>query len=257
MKMNQVKTLLTAVAVFDMAYVGLVSAEDMIYRIKKWRKKKKKSNASVLDEDEEFDLDWDEDEDFDLDWLEDEDFDLDGLDEEDDEDEADNEDDEDESEGELTVLTKDIIKKAAHTIPVRRIVEIIYEQPEIRPLLRCLKYEEKAATSSLLSAYIGYLADEAPEAEQTFPVLMDLLNLTDTEPGTNHPGLAEQVLEESAEGTDSVPSYLVDYRVYRATLRQFDFVDKRRVVEACRLIIGIVMVRLGIAFDSYDKAGVA
>ncbi|MCD8067745.1 MAG: hypothetical protein LUE87_02410 [Lachnospiraceae bacterium] len=46
MKMNQMKTLLTAVAVFDMAYVGFVSAEDMIYRIKKWRKKKKKSNRT-------------------------------------------------------------------------------------------------------------------------------------------------------------------------------------------------------------------
>ncbi|MCD7752120.1 MAG: hypothetical protein LUI10_10350 [Lachnospiraceae bacterium] len=253
MKMNQVKTLLTAVAMFDMAYVGFVSAEDMIYRIKKWRKKKKKSNVSLLDEAEDFDLDWDGDEDFDLDWLDDEDFDLDVPDEED---EAGNEDDEDEAE-DLTVLTKDIMKRASHTIPVRRIVEMIYDQPEVRPLLRCLKYEEKAAASSLLSAYIGYLADEAPEAEQTFPVLMELLNLTDTDPGINHQGLAEQVLEESAVGTDGVPSYLVDYRVYRATLRQFDFVDKCRVVEACRLIIGIVMVRLGIAFVSYDKAGVA
>ncbi len=253
MKMNQMKSLLTAVAVFDMAYVGFVSVEDMIYRIRKWRKKKKKSSASVLDEDEDFDLDWDGDEDFDLDWLDDEDFDLDVSDEED---EAGNEDDEDEAD-DLTVLTKDIMKRASHTIPVRRIVEMIYDQPEVRPLLRCLKYEEKAAASSLLSAYIGYLTDEAPEAEQTFPVLMELLNLTDAEPGINHQGLAEQVLEESAEGTDSVPSYLVDYRVYRATLRQFDFVDKCRVVEVCRLIIGIVMVRLGIAFDSYDKAGVA
>ncbi|MCD8130397.1 MAG: hypothetical protein LUE16_03825 [Lachnospiraceae bacterium] len=257
MKMNQVKTLLTAVAIFDMAYVGLVSAEDILYRIKKWRKKKKKSNASVLDEEEDFDLDWDEEEDFDLDWLDDEVFDLDGLDEEDDEDEEGNADDEDEADGEPTVLTKDIIKRVAHTIPVRRIVEVIYEQPEIRPFLRCLKYEERAAAESLLSAYIGYLADEAPEADQTFPELRELLNMTNTNPGSDHMGMAEQILEESAEGTGSVPSYLVDYRVYRATLRQFDFVDKRRVVEACRLIIGIVMVRLGIAFDPYDKAGVA
>ncbi|MCD8131556.1 MAG: hypothetical protein LUE16_09840 [Lachnospiraceae bacterium] len=75
MKMNQVKALLTAVAVFDMAYVGFTSAEDTICRIRKWRKKKKKSKASMLDEDEDFDLDWTDDEDFDLDWLDDEDFD--------------------------------------------------------------------------------------------------------------------------------------------------------------------------------------
>ncbi|MCD8149087.1 MAG: hypothetical protein LUE92_05860 [Clostridiales bacterium] len=65
MKMNQVKTLLTVVAVFDMVYVGVVVAEDIICHIKKLRKKKQKTTLTEIEEDDEDDLDYE--------WLDEED----------------------------------------------------------------------------------------------------------------------------------------------------------------------------------------
>ncbi|MCD8225406.1 MAG: hypothetical protein LUC99_11290 [Clostridiales bacterium] len=65
MKMNQVKTLLTVVAIFDMVYVGVVVAEDIGCHIKKLRKKKQKMTLTEIEEDDEDGLDYE--------WLDEED----------------------------------------------------------------------------------------------------------------------------------------------------------------------------------------
>lgn len=228
MKMNHLKSLVTAIAIFDMAYVSFAGAEDMLYRIRKIRKKKEneKTDETAFAEDDEDDLDceW-------LDDLEEEYF-----------------DDED-------VLTEDTIRKAAHCPADQIVTDTIFNLPEIRPLLRCLKYEEKEAAADLLSAYIGHLAECAPDDEQTFPVLMELLKATDTDPEADGLDAAGQLLEDSAKEQHGKPQYLIDYRNYQIILRQCRCVDKRRVVEVCRIMIQIVMVRLGLSYVSENAEG--
>ncbi len=71
MRMNQMKTLLTVVAVFDMVYVGVVVAEDIICHIKKLRKKEQKMTLTEIEEDDEDGLDYE--------WLDEEDDDAEGM----------------------------------------------------------------------------------------------------------------------------------------------------------------------------------
>ncbi|MCD8153416.1 MAG: hypothetical protein LUF78_01745 [Clostridiales bacterium] len=229
MKMNHLKSLITAIAIFDMAYVSFAGAEDMICRIRKSRKKKEKEQP------DETDFTEDDEDDLDCKWLNEE------LEEE-------YYDDEEE-------LTEDTIRRAAHYSAFLIVTDTIFNLPEIRPLLRCLNYEEKEAASNLLSAYIGYLAKCAPDEEQTFPVLMELLNATNADPESHDLDAAGQLLEDSAEEDPVSLLYLMDYRNYQATLKRFDFVDKRRAVEACQVIIRIVMVKLGIHYIPEEAEG--
>lgn len=224
--MNHLKSLVSAIAVFDVAYVGFASVEDIAHRMRRRERKKRKGclneegrhndccGSSEVEEEEPF------------------------------------------SEDELT---EDTIRRAADR-PAKEIVEdTIFGLPEVRPLLRCLKYEEMEAVEMLLSAYIGYLAENAPDEEQTFPVLMALLEATDVDVPLYEGDIPGRMLEESARENAEVrperPQYLIDYRNYQVTIRLAGFVDKHKVLEVSRLIVRIVMVRLGIDYATGKAEG--
>lgn len=94
---------------------------------------------------------------------------------------------------------------------------------------------------------------------------MELLKATNTDPDPDGLDVVGELLEDSAkealdetmkEGSKKlpiVPLYLVNYRDYLVTLDLFWYADKHRIVEACRIIIQMVMLKLGIVYDLDEK----
>ena len=99
--------------------------------------------------------------------------------------------------------------------------------------------QEQAAARLLLSALIGFLAAEAPMDEQSFPMVMELLNCMEGEKEDGCQDAVESLLEDAVRNTHRHEEYYSNYQRY-----QLMQVDKTRVILACRIIINDLLGKL-------------
>ena len=90
----------------------------------------------------------------------------------------------------------------------------------------------RSAARLLLSALIGFLAAEAPMDEQSFPMVMELLNCMEGEKEDGCQDAVESLLEDAVRNTHRHEEYYSNYQRY-----QLMQVDKTRVILACRITV--------------------
>ena len=105
--------------------------------------------------------------------------------------------------------------------------------PNAEKTMAVLTDQEQAAARLLLSALIGFLAAEAPMDEQSFPMVMELLNCMEGEKEDGCQDAVESLLEDAVRNTHRHEEY---YQLMQ--------VDKTRVILACRIIINDLLGKL-------------
>ena len=111
--------------------------------------------------------------------------------------------------------------------------------PNAEKTMAVLTDQEQAAARLLLSALIGFLAAEAPMDEQSFPMVMELLNCMEGEKEDGCQDAVESLLEDAVRNTHRHEEYYSNYQRY-----QLMQVDKTRVILACRIIINDLLGKL-------------
>ena len=96
-----------------------------------------------------------------------------------------------------------------------------------------------AALTTLFCALIGYLKEEAPMDEQSFPMVMEMLNYAEGAKEDGDKDVIDILMEETAARTHLREEYFSDYRRY-----QLMQVNKERVLLACRVIINDLLGKL-------------
>ena len=111
--------------------------------------------------------------------------------------------------------------------------------PNAEKTMAVLTEQEQTAACLLLSALIGFLAAEAPMDEQSFPLMMELLNCMEGEKEDGCQDAVDNLLEDAACNTRRHEDYYSNYQRY-----QLMQVDKTRVILACRIIINDLLGKL-------------
>lgn len=111
--------------------------------------------------------------------------------------------------------------------------------PNAEKTMAVLTEQEQTAAHLLLSALIGFLAAEAPMDEQSFPLMMELLNCMEGEKEDGCQDAVDSLLEDAACNTRRHEEYYNNYQRY-----QLMQVDKTRVILACRIIINDLLGKL-------------
>ncbi len=111
--------------------------------------------------------------------------------------------------------------------------------PDAAQTIEVLTEREQTAARLLLSALVGFLAEEAPMDERNFPMVMELLSCMegDKEDGCQDP--VDILFENTVRRTNRYEEYYSNYQRYR--LMQ---VDKTRVILACRILINNLLGKL-------------
>lgn len=117
--------------------------------------------------------------------------------------------------------------------------------PEGKSLVDALNEADREAAALLLTSYIRYLDEEAPQEEKNFPTLLELLNASEVRPDPEYVNAVDILLEQSVSGKNPLPLYYTEYQEYKITCAH-----KERVVNACRAMVsGIIRKLYG---DYYD-----
>ena len=111
--------------------------------------------------------------------------------------------------------------------------------PNAEKTMAVLTDQEQTAARLLLSALIGYLAAEAPMDEQSFPLMMELLNCMEGEKEDGCQDAVDILLEDTVRNAHRYEEYYSNYQRY-----QLMQVDKTRVILACRIIINDLLGKL-------------
>ena len=111
--------------------------------------------------------------------------------------------------------------------------------PNAEKTMAVLTEQEQTAARLLLSALIGFLAAEAPMDEQSFPLMMELLNCMEGEKEDGCQDAVDILLEDTVRNTHRHEEYYSNYQRY-----QLMQVDKTRVILACRIIINDLLGKL-------------
>ena len=99
--------------------------------------------------------------------------------------------------------------------------------------------QEQTAACLLLSALIGFLAAEAPMDEQSFPMVMELLNCMEGEKEDGCRDAVDILFEDTVSNTHRHEEYYSNYQRY-----QLMQVYKPRIILACRIIINDLLGKL-------------
>src|SRR5699024_12366750 len=97
--------------------------------------------------------------------------------------------------------------------------------------LSALTEPEQTAARFLFCALIGYLKEEAPKDEQSFPMVMEMLNYAEGAKEDGDKDVIDILMEETAARTHLREEYVSDYRRY-----QLMQVEKTRVLRDCGVI---------------------
>ena len=111
--------------------------------------------------------------------------------------------------------------------------------PDAAQTMAVLTVREQTAARLLLSALVGFLAEEAPMDERSFPMVMELLNCMEGEKEYGCQDPVDILFEETVRRTRRHEDYYSNYQRYR--LMQ---VDKTRVILACRILINDLLGKL-------------
>ena len=87
--------------------------------------------------------------------------------------------------------------------------------PNAEKTMAVLTDQEQAAARLLLSALIGFLAAEAPMDEQSFPMVMELLNCMEGEKEDGCQDAVESLLEDAVRNTHRHEEYYSNYQRYQ------------------------------------------
>ena len=111
--------------------------------------------------------------------------------------------------------------------------------PDAAQTIEVLTDREQTAAQLLLSALVGFLVEEAPLDERSFPIVMELLHCMEgqKEDGCQDP--VDILFENTVRRTNRYEEYYSNYQRYR--LMQ---VDKTRVILACRILINDLLGKL-------------
>lgn len=205
--MKRYQMILGAIAAFDLAYVAFACAEDCCSRLHSRWKKK----HGVADEEE-----------------------LEFFNAEDDPDYS-----------PAPPLCVDAIRMVSPFHIRDLVVDRIF--PEGKSLVDALDEADREAAVLLLTAYIRYLDEEAPQEEKNFPTLLELLNASEVRPDPEYENAVDILMHESASGENPLPQYFADYQEYKITC-----IHKERVVNACRVLVsGIIRKLYGAYYDMH------
>ena len=111
--------------------------------------------------------------------------------------------------------------------------------PDAAQTMAVLTVREQTAARLLLSALVGFLAEEAPMDERSFPMVMELLNCMEGEKEYGCQDPVDILFDETVRRTRRHEDYYSNYQRYR--LMQ---VDKTRVILACRILINDLLGKL-------------
>ena len=111
--------------------------------------------------------------------------------------------------------------------------------PDAAKTMEALTEREQTAARLLLCALIGYLKEEARMDEQSFPMVMELLNYMEGEKEEGCQDPVDWLLEDANSRAHRHESYYNDYQRY-----QLMQVDKKRVILACRILINDLVGKL-------------
>lgn len=111
--------------------------------------------------------------------------------------------------------------------------------PDAAKTMETLTEREQTAARLLLCALIGFLKEEARMDEQSFPMVMELLNNMEGEKEDGYQDPVDSLLEDTFRRVNRYEEYYSDYQRYR--LMQ---VDKTRVILACRILINDLLGKL-------------
>lgn len=111
--------------------------------------------------------------------------------------------------------------------------------PDAAQTMGVLTEREQTAARLLLSALIGFLMEEAPMDERSFPMVMELLNHMEGEKEDGCQDPVDILFEDKVRRTNRYEEYYSDYRRY-----QLMQVDKTRVILACRILINDLLGKL-------------
>ena len=111
--------------------------------------------------------------------------------------------------------------------------------PDAAQTMAVLTDREQTAARLLLSALIGFLVEEAPMDERSFPMVMELLNCMEGEKEDGCQDTVDILFEDTVRRTHRHEEYYSNYQRYR--LMQ---VDKTRVILACRILINDLLGKL-------------
>ena len=111
--------------------------------------------------------------------------------------------------------------------------------PDAAQTIEVLTDREQTAARLLLSALVGFLAEEAPMDERSFPMVMELLNCMEGEKEDGCQDPVDILFENTVRRTNRYEEYYSNYQRYR--LMQ---VDKTRVILACRILINDLLGKL-------------
>lgn len=111
--------------------------------------------------------------------------------------------------------------------------------PDAAQTIEVLTDREQTAAQLLLSALVGFLVEEAPMDERSFPIVMELLNCMEGEKEDGCQDTVDILFENTVRRTNRYEEYYSNYQRYR--LMQ---VDKTRVILACRILINDLLGKL-------------
>ena len=203
--MKRYQMILGAIAAFDLAYVAFACAEDCCSRLHSRWKKK----HGVADEEE-----------------------LEFFNAEDDPDYS-----------PAPPLCVDAIRMVSPFHIRDLVVDRIF--PEGKSMVDALGGLDRDGAKLLLSSYIGFLVQKAPEEEQNFPMLLELLNASKVYDDPDSKNAVDLMMEEDARDRNPLPQYYADYQEYRLIC-----IHKERVINTCRVIVSDIIRKL--YGDYYD-----
>ncbi len=155
----------------------------------------------------------------------------------------DDEDDEDyswcgelEAEPYIPELTSDAL---LHLKPAR-IGTFVHDKmfPEAPRTLAHMTMDERYMAEKLLTSYIGFILDAAPDTEKDFCVLLELLENSTVPRDSEYPSVTEMVLEDSKKQEGESRFYEV-YRFFKDVCK-----DPVFIIRCCTEIVSVIVVKL-------------
>lgn len=102
-----------------------------------------------------------------------------------------------------------------------------------------MSQQDQEMVTLLLSSYILFLKREAPYKEQSFPMLMELLNNSKSYSDTERKDTIEYLFDDYVKKAELLPDYYLDYQRYKLACH-----NKEHILMLCKVIITNVIRKL-------------
>ncbi len=110
--------------------------------------------------------------------------------------------------------------------------------PEAPRTLAHMTMDERYMAEKLLTSYIGFILDTAPDTEQDFCVLLELLENSAVPRDSECPSVTEMVFED-AKKQEGETKYYDTYRFFKNVCK-----DPVFIIRCCTEIVSVIVVKL-------------